>query len=101
MHISISSLDAQCLIRPGDVSQVGHILVALSSHQNVQNPRMPQHYANHTKNIAAKTVREEKLVKKLLFVLPCLASPPFYHFYPWLQSNKNQHCTYFILPPPR
>lgn len=28
-------------------------------------------------------------MKKLLFVLPCLASPPFYHFYPWLQSNKT------------
>lgn len=87
MHISISSLDAQGLIKPGDVSQVGHILVALTPNQNVQNPRTSQHYKNHINSTAAKTLREEKLVKKLLFVLPCLASPPFYHFYPWLQSN--------------
>lgn len=76
MHISISSLDAQCLIRPGDVSQVGHILVALSSHQNVQNPRMPQHYTNDTKNIAAKTAREEKTCEKafVCFALFSLSS---------------------------
>lgn len=89
MHVSISSLDAQCLTKPGDVSQEGHILVALTPHQNVQNPRTSQHYTNYINSIAAKTLREEKLVKKLLFILPCLASPPFYQFYPLLQSNKT------------
>lgn len=71
------------------MSQVGNILVPLTPHQNVQNPRMPQYYTNHINSIAAETLREEKLVKKLLFVLPCLASPHFYHFYPSLQSNKT------------
>lgn len=50
---------------------------------------MPRYYTNHINSIAAETLREEKLVKKLLFVLPCLASPHFYHFYPSLQSNKT------------
>lgn len=70
--------------------KVRHTLVALTTpYQNVQNPRIPQQYTNHINSIAAKTLKEEKLVKKLLFVLPCLASPPFYHFYPLLQSNKT------------
>lgn len=72
MHISISFLDGQCLINPGEVFQAGSTIVAHTSYQNVQNPRMPWCYTSHTNNIAAKTLREEKLVKKLLFVLPPL-----------------------------
>lgn len=62
MRISISSLDGRCLTKPGDVSQVGNILVPLTPHQNVQNPGMPQHYTNHINSMAAETLREEKLV---------------------------------------
>lgn len=43
---------------------------------------------------------ERKILwKKLLFVLPCLASLPFHHFYPSLQSNKTSivRTSFFLL----
>lgn len=86
MHITISFLYGECLVKPGEASQVGHTVVLPTKTCKMQEC---QDVTQTTLTALLPKLREEKLVEKtLVFVLPCLTSP-FFHFPPSaIESHK-------------